>query len=167
MLPRTNAHWTRAMKHDSAERSARQLPLVPASIAGKAQLALLGFALALVVLGLLAPVSIELVRDLTSDARIVSHAYDIRHRIDELKLARSEQKMDYQVYRYSGDEQALAAFEHASDRVRRNWLQVRSAMQSADIGSAAVVESLQRAEIDFMRQTLNLRRSKGERAAQA
>src|SRR3954454_12785095 len=81
---------------------------------GRARVALLGFALTLLALGLLARVSVQLVRELKDDADNIARAYDALHAFDALKLARSEQNTDYQVFIYSGDRQALMVFERAT-----------------------------------------------------
>ena len=88
---------------------------------GRARVALLGLALTLVALGLLARVSVQLVRELKDDADNIARAYDALHAFDALKLARSEQNTDYQVFIYSGDRQALMPFERATKHIDGHW----------------------------------------------
>src|SRR5689334_18828282 len=56
----------------------------------RAHLALLGFVLCLLALGLLAPVSVGMVHELQSDAGRIARSYEALHALDALALARAE-----------------------------------------------------------------------------
>jgi len=132
---------------------------------GRARVALLGLALTLVALGLLARVSVQLVRELKDDADSIARAYDALHAFDALKLARSEQNTDYQVFIYSGDRQALMAFERATKHIDGHWTELRAALRGPAATSATELEGAQEAQTQFMSAGMELRGSKGEHAA--
>src|SRR4051812_31350012 len=138
---------------------------VPPRQLGRARLALLCLVLTLAAVGLLARVSVERVGELKDEANSIARAYEVLHAFDALKLARSEQNTDYQLFIYSADRQALTAFERATSRVDGHWMELRAALRGVAAGSAAELEGAQAAQTHFMSTGMELRGSKGEHAA--
>jgi len=124
---------------------------------GRARVALLGLVLTLAALGLLARVSVRLVGDLKNDANNIAIAYEALHAFDALKLARSEQNTDYQLFIYAADRQALLAFERATRRVHGHWMELRASLRGATAVSDAELQSAQEAQTHFMSTGMELR----------
>jgi diguanylate cyclase (GGDEF)-like protein/PAS domain S-box-containing protein len=131
---------------------------------GIARLALIGVVLAVVVVGLLVPISVRTVRMILQEEQNVVEGHQAMRRFVELKLGRSEAHIYFGAFVHSGSENMAARFERMMAVTDATLAQLRNGTARARVPEE--LESLFAADAALMRREMDLRRATGEDAVQ-
>ncbi len=132
---------------------------------GRADLTLIGFVGAVLVVGLLAHISVNVIQGLVRDEQSIARSYHAVADIDELQFALSQAESGHRAFVSSGNEEFLTAYERALSRMPDQLEAVRQGLRPADPARIAELVRGLGATLAPMRRAVELRRTKGERAA--
>lgn len=132
---------------------------------GAPRLALVGFVLAIAVAGLLVPIHVKVVRDLTHQEESIARGYRVLHEFDDLRVGRTQAYAFYVTFLYSGDSSVVEKFDRVVDRIVENWQRNKAELSQANAEIAASLERALLAEIASLRKAMELRRAGGPAAA--
>jgi diguanylate cyclase (GGDEF)-like protein/PAS domain S-box-containing protein len=130
-----------------------------------ARLALVGVVLAVVVIGLMAPISAWTVRSLLQEERSVTGAYRQMQHFDELRFRRYEAEAYYQAYLASASPTVADAFSDAMAAMAALRPRLREEPEVPAPQQLQELESALEADATFMRDAMDLRSREGEVAA--
>jgi diguanylate cyclase (GGDEF)-like protein/PAS domain S-box-containing protein len=133
---------------------------------GIARLALMGLALGISVVGLLAPVAVGMVRTILQEEKGVTAAYQALHRFNELKLDRAVNEAYFRGFLFSGDVGLLKAFGQTGADIAAHWPDLREELEKSGAAEAHELAAALEADAAIMRKAVELRRSRGDAAAQ-
>jgi diguanylate cyclase (GGDEF)-like protein/PAS domain S-box-containing protein len=122
---------------------------------------LLAFALAIAVVGLLVPVSVNEMYDLMRQEDGISRAYRTLNGFDDLRVDRSEAQALYAAFLDSGDEKMRAEFDQAVAHIEATWRQNSRELSLTNPAATAELGQALFADIASMRKNMDSRQSRG------